>query len=262
MFALDKVIFILMLSKRFSILLEIAKNQPSVRQKELAHKLGITPQAVSEYMKELIARGYLESRGPVNYTLTRKSYDFLLKSGRELKNTSKYLLDDLLEDFNILTAIATVDVKEGEILGLKMEEGLLYAGDSRSPAKGRAINSSSQGEEVGISQVEGVIDLEPGRVKILVVPGVEEGGSRNADLEALERNTGNGLLGALGVEGLIALRKVKREPQIFFGVRSAVLEAAYHGISSVVVGAEDEVESLIGLLERNSIDFEVQKIKK
>ena len=41
-------------SSRFQILVEIAAHQPNLRQKEVASKLGVTPQAISEYIKELL----------------------------------------------------------------------------------------------------------------------------------------------------------------------------------------------------------------
>lgn len=42
---------------KFQILIEVAAHQPNVRQKEIAEKIGVTPQAVSEYIKELVAEG-------------------------------------------------------------------------------------------------------------------------------------------------------------------------------------------------------------
>ena len=44
-------------SSRFQILVEIAAHQPNLRQKEVAERLGVTPQAISEYIKELVANG-------------------------------------------------------------------------------------------------------------------------------------------------------------------------------------------------------------
>jgi len=51
-------LYIILRSKReatrFQILVEIAEHQPSVRQQEIAEILGVTPQAVSEYIRELV----------------------------------------------------------------------------------------------------------------------------------------------------------------------------------------------------------------
>jgi putative transcriptional regulator len=44
---------------KFQVLIEIAAHQPNVRQKEIAAKIGITPQAVSEYIKELVNDGLM-----------------------------------------------------------------------------------------------------------------------------------------------------------------------------------------------------------
>ncbi|RLG22876.1 Crp/Fnr family transcriptional regulator, partial [Methanosarcinales archaeon] len=42
---------------KFQILVEIAAHQPNIKQKKIAEKIGVTPQAVSEYIKELIEEG-------------------------------------------------------------------------------------------------------------------------------------------------------------------------------------------------------------
>lgn len=251
------------LTGRFKILLELARRQPSVRQLELAKACGMTPQAVSEYMRELIRCGYVESRGPINYRLTKKSYEELLKQGREFKNTTRLILDDILEDFNLFTALAKGDIKEGAKVGLKMEEGLLYAGNFESHASGRATADASAGEDIGIAEIDGIVELSPGRVTILVVPRVEEGGSRRAELDMLKPYLEkHSLVGALGVEALAALRKVPREPDVFFGVREVAVEASSHGISPLIVGAEDEIEPLVEILERKSLPFAIKSIKK
>ncbi len=57
-------------STRFRILVEIASRQPSVQQKDVAEELGITVQAVSEHMKELIRAEYVASRGRTRYSVT------------------------------------------------------------------------------------------------------------------------------------------------------------------------------------------------
>ena len=41
------------LSVKFQILVEIAENQPNVQQKDIARKLELTNQAISEYFQEL-----------------------------------------------------------------------------------------------------------------------------------------------------------------------------------------------------------------
>ena len=50
---------------RLQILVEIAEHQPAVRQQEIADKLGVTPQAVSEYIRELADDGMVDRKSVV-----------------------------------------------------------------------------------------------------------------------------------------------------------------------------------------------------
>ena len=45
---------------KFQILLEVMRNQPHVKQKDISDKLGITIQAISKYFKQLTKEGLLE----------------------------------------------------------------------------------------------------------------------------------------------------------------------------------------------------------
>jgi len=48
---------------RFQILVDIAAHQPAIRQQEIAAGLGVTPQAISEYVRELTEEGMLKAPG-------------------------------------------------------------------------------------------------------------------------------------------------------------------------------------------------------
>src|SRR5574341_704918 len=72
-------------STRFQILVEIAAHQPDVRQKEIADKIGITPQAVSEYIKDLVSDGLLFSDCRVRYRVTKKGVEWVLERAMDVK---------------------------------------------------------------------------------------------------------------------------------------------------------------------------------
>lgn len=58
---------------RFQILAEIARSQPHLRQRDIAKKIGITVQAVSENIKSLVKEGYVEyGHRRSEYRLTKK----------------------------------------------------------------------------------------------------------------------------------------------------------------------------------------------
>ena len=58
---------------KFQILLEVMRNQPHVKQKDVSEALGITIQAVCKYFKKLEKEGLLESGSErADYRLTPK----------------------------------------------------------------------------------------------------------------------------------------------------------------------------------------------
>ena len=78
------------LATKFQILIEVATNQPNVQQRDIAKKLGVTPQAVSEYMGKLMEEGSLVSEGRSKYRVTRKGADWILKMLRDLQSYSAF----------------------------------------------------------------------------------------------------------------------------------------------------------------------------
>ena len=65
------------------------------------------------------------------------------------------------------------------------------------------------------------------------------------------------MVGALGIEALVALRKVDREPDVMFGAKESVVEAAHHGISSVIVSVDEQVPNLLERLESEGFKYEL-----
>ena len=112
-------------STRFQILVEIAAHQPDVRQKEIADKIGITPQAVSEYIKDLVLEGLLFSDGRVRYRVTKKGVEWVLERAMELKKYARFVMEDIVSHVSVATAIAEEGFDKGQRVSLRMDEGLL-----------------------------------------------------------------------------------------------------------------------------------------
>ena len=55
---------------KFQILLEMMRNQPHIKQKDISDKIGITIQAISKYFKKLTKEGLLRSRAANAQTTT------------------------------------------------------------------------------------------------------------------------------------------------------------------------------------------------
>lgn len=246
-------------SSRFQILVEIAAHQPNLRQKEVADSLELTPQAISEYIKELVAEGLVTTDGRMRYRITKEGVEWLLESAAELKQYSRAVMEDIVSHVPVWSALAEIDLVKGEKVSLEMKGGLLYASKKEGiDATGIAISDASAGEDVGVSDLKGLISLDEGRIVLCKVPRIQNGGSRNVDSELLKNKiTGNVMVGALGVEALAALRKAGREPDVIFGAREACVEAAYHGISSVIVSVDEQVPGILERLESEGLKYEL-----
>ncbi len=247
------------LATKFRILLEIASRQPNVQQKAVAAKLGITSQAVSEYVKELMRERWLDSQGRSRYQVTREGVDWILKMTRELHSYTSFV-SKVVSDISTSTAIASSDLSAGQSVSLYMKDGLLFASAlvSQKGAKGTAVSDAKKGEDIGVSSVEGVIGLKMGELTIGKVPNVRGGGSRDADLSRLKAEAKKAdLVGVIGIEALVALKSTGMRPDYSYGVSDAAVEAASCGLSFLVLCVEDEVAGLAQKFEEQGLEYKM-----
>ena len=252
------------LATKFQIMVEIAAHQPNIQQKDIAPRLGITSQAVSEYVKELIKDGWLSSQGRSQYKVTKEGVDWILQMSRQLHSYA-WSVSKVVADISTTTAIADSDLSVGQPASLYMKDGLLFASEviSDKGAKGITVTAAKKGQDVGIRNIEGVIKLEPAKVMIGKVPNVQDGGSRSTDLARLKREVKEArLVEALGTEALVALMQIGVKPDYVHGVREAAIEAAYCGLSSLVVCSEDRVSILVQRLEEENLGYHIIDLRK
>jgi putative transcriptional regulator len=246
------------LSTKFQVLVEIAANQPNIQQRHIANRLGITSQAVSGYIKELVKDGWLTSDGRSRYRITREGMNWVLKAFRELRGYSTFV-EKALTNITVCSAVAGCDLSQGQVVGLEMKEGLLFATDaSEKTASGIAVSNASKGEDVGISNIEGIVPLEIGEVTILRVPSIQRGGSRNVDIARLKKELNHKeLVGTIGIEALIALRRTGIEPDYLYGVTEASIEAAHSGLSFCILCTDDDIPDLLKRLEEKNLSYKL-----
>jgi len=252
------------LATKFQIMVEIAAHQPNIQQKDIAPILGITSQAVSEYVKELIKDGWLSSEGRSRYKVTKEGVDWILQMSRQLHSYA-WFVSKVVADISTTSAIADSDLSIGQPASLYMKDGLLFASDviSGKGAKGITVTAARKGQDVGIRNVEGVIKLEPAKLTIGKVPNVQDGGSRNTDLARLEREVeGARLVGVMGTEALVALMQIDVKPDYVHGVREAAIEAAYCGLSFLVVCSDDKVAILVQRLKEENLDYQISDLSQ
>ncbi len=252
------------LATKFQIMVEIAAHQPNIQQKDIAPRLGITSQAVSEYIRELIKDGWLTSEGRSRYKVTKEGVDWILQMSRQLHSYA-WFVSKVVSDISTTTAIADSNLPVGHEVSLYMKDGLLFASriTKNKGAKGITVTEAKKGHDVGICNIQGVIELEPAKVIIGKIPNVQDGGSRSTDLARLEREIRKArLVGAMGTEALVALMQTGVKPDYVHGVREAAIEAAYCGLCTLVACSEDKVSILVQRLEEENLDYHIIDLRK
>ena len=250
------------LATRFQILVEIAANQPSIQQKDIARKIGVTSQAVSDYISKLEKDGWITSDGRSRYRITKEGVNWMLKSLRELQQYST-TAERVLTNITTWAAIAETDLKKGQPVSLVMIDGLLYAtnhlGDG---AKGITTDKAKKGEDIGITDIEGILALDIGQITILEVPSIQDGGSRNVDSKKLKKRlVQGGLIGVIGIEAIVALKQDNIEPDYVYGVAQAAIEAARSGLSFVIVCTGSESPALLQRINEENMKYTVIDIR-
>lgn len=246
------------LATRFQILVEVARSGPNIQQRDIAARLGVTPQAISDYVKQLLKEGMLASDGRSRYRPTTEGVNWTIKVLRELRSYDA-VVQQAITSISVSAAIAAGDLKKGQVVGLEMRDGLLYATPQPGKgAKGIAVTDARTGEDIGVSNIEGIVDLKLGKVTILKVPSVQRGGSKATDTQHLKgKIKGKALVGAIGIEAIIALKKVFDGPVYIYGAGEAAIEAVRSGLSPVIVCVDEAAPGLISRLEEANVTYEL-----
>lgn len=250
-------------STRFQVLAEVADNQPAISQQEISDAVGVTTQAVSEVLRELVEDGHVRKHGPGRYEVTNEGVDWLLTEVETLEAYLTHVSEEVLETVDHETAIATDPIENGEAVRLSMRNGTLHAtpeveeGDARAVA----VTSADAGEDVGIAGWEGVIDYVLGEVTVVAVPDVRDGGSSEIDTETLgELLQQVDIVAAAGTEALAALSRIDETPDLTFGTPAAVQEAAARGLDVLLVCVQSRVGEHTERLREYDISHEVLEL--
>jgi putative transcriptional regulator len=160
---------------RFQILVEIAANQPYIQQKDIASRIGVTSQAVSEYINMLEKDNWIQTDGRAHYRITKEGVNWLLKSLRELQQYST-TAERALVNITTWAVIADADFKAGQKVSLEMKHGLLYAVPLKSSgAHGTTTCTAKKGQDIGITGIEDMVTFELGSITVLEIPDIQNG---------------------------------------------------------------------------------------
>jgi len=245
----------------FQVLSEIIRKQPHIKQKEIAENLGITVQAVSEHIRNLVKEGYVRSRGRGEYVVTEKGLRKLKNWISEFReyldeiNTAVYRYKD------IWPAIAEEDIKDGETVYLFMKNGLLYASkEPKGEAKAKALYGGKRGEDIAICEIKGIIDVPKGKVIVFRIPPEVIGGSRAVDFDLIKNNLNNlddYVIATMGTVAYVVANKLGFKPDIRFAVPEAIVNACNRGCNVVALITGKMAEKVIKKLDNAKISYTV-----
>ncbi|WP_144901696.1 DUF7839 domain-containing protein [Halobellus captivus] len=247
---------------RFRILVEIADRQPAVSQGEIADAVGVTSQAVSEYIRELVDDGYVDKEARSRYRVTKEGVDWLFQEAKGLRRFAEHVTEDVLESVQEDAAVATERIDVGDTVTLSLRDGLLHAtpGDD-GPATGVATTAADPGGDVSVTGFEGVIEIDPGRVTVVQIPSARSGGSRAVPADELAvRCADADVVVAAGVEAVVALRAADVDVETSFAAGDVAAAAAARGVDSVVVATPDLVGRVTDALRDAEVRYEVTEM--
>jgi putative transcriptional regulator len=248
---------------KFQILAEIAREQPHLRQKDIAKKLGITVQAVSENIKSLVDEGFVETgMGNARYKITKRGIEKVKNEAINLRKFADDVLDTMNTYKSVWPAIAREDMESGETVWLEMENGTLYAGKESKSAHAKVLKGASKGDDVALIDLGGTIKLKPGYVFIIQVPTINEGGSKSCNSERIITIYERGFdrVGIMGTVSRAVTKKLNIDTDFEFATPDATVAATKRGLNVLVFAVGKMSKSLIKKLEQEGLKYTLEDV--
>jgi len=233
------------------ILVELVRS-PSTRLKEIGDKIGVTVQAVSQYINAMRKEGLVrESRGALRPT--KKGMQLLQEHFASIKQE----VDGILRGISVVdrcVAIAGDKIGKGRRVGLVMEDGMMMAFEgAESSSTGLALEDAEEGDDVLIGGLEGILDFELGKLLVLEAPSEMDGGSKAANVEMARQRIDDfspGLLAAGDTVGAALLMKASGEMLTLHAPVESSMSALSRGVDVVYCGTKESTELIIAAVSR------------
>lgn len=235
--------------KRNTELLILAEfmHNPSTRRRDIAERLGITEQAISQYISELEDEGLLT---------TSQRHPKPTKRGMQLLQERFVRLNEEIESIlrriqiiDTCIAIAGEDIRAKSRVGLIMKDGRLVAiTNTDTSSIGTARNSAIRGEDILIGNLSGVVDLELGEILALEIPPETAGGSRSVDFTLARKAITGFAYDEIAVGDLIGevvAEKLDLKPTIVHSPATSCVNALSKGLNVIYLGTRESVVDVI-----------------
>ncbi len=215
------------------ILIELMHGKRKIR--EVAKTINITVQGVSEYIKIMKKEGLVTK----DLNVTKKGSSFVHEKAEELR---VYVVN-LLNELNIISvteAIAGEDLNENESVGLFMENGYIHAYRKNSKSMGVTISSAKKGEDVGVKDLTGIMDINMGKIVVCLLPSINDGGSKNVDPGRLKEVVKEfDKIGIYGIVPYISLKNAGIKIDFEYASIRAAQEASHRGLKTIIFISKD-----------------------
>lgn len=231
------------------LLLEVTGRRYT-RLKDLAEKLDLTVAGISEYVKGMEKEGLVQHVGG-EYRATKRGVESLQERFRLLRS----FVESSAREMAIIdrtVALAGEDLREGDRVGLFMEKGALVARHRASPSTGVAVGAAARGDIAWVRDLDGIVDLRPGRISIArLAPRTSvEGGRR------LLRRVRPDLVAVFDLRARAFASRLAVNHPIEFAVVPAMIEAAQRGLSVLLLCPEDRVAEVVAAIEDANVRSE------
>jgi putative transcriptional regulator len=234
-------------------------------QRTIASAIGITPQAVSDYMKTMHEEGLVEimDKQP---RATMKGVDLLQRDLLQLKE----FIDGSINGLEIVRstdAIARTRIRKGDQVDLFIEKGLLYCTvGGNGPSTGTADNDCEPGEIAMISSLSGMISVPPSKLLVIEVLPARKGGGKlridkgelTAIIEEHDMDPGS-TVAVLDQEAAALMMRSGIEYDLEIPGPHTLKDTLLRGKSVVCLGTPHASSRMMNSQEIEAIDIKVQK---
>ena len=216
----------------------------------VAERLGLSVQAASHTFRSLRRRGLAEYREG-RYRPTVRGVDWLHSALGGVRDDLAERLDRL-HIVRTTRAVATAPIESGDAVTLEIVDGSLTARPGAGTgSRGRAHSSARGGDLVEVGELEGIVPLPVGHLRVLAVPAdrLSMPGTPGAVRHAVT-SAPTSLLLAFGLEAYhLVQRALPTRPFVRFGVAAAIAEATRLGVDCTLVVVDRDLPRVFEQLE-------------
>jgi len=161
---------------------------------------------------------------------------------------------DSVKVMNIRCAIAGCDISAGDKVCLEIKDGMIVASKGSYGVTGIAMFAGNKGEDIAIKDVMGDIQQLTGKITVIRVPGIIEGGSRAANADKIHDFLDKSQkIGAMGTSAKVLVNKMGLKCDFEFDVIQSVMLAALRGLNVTVFASG-------GMADRVSMKVKEKKL--